>query len=89
MLNWLDFVDLSSLYLFKLKSQSTGNSAQFLKKLFLVKIATLLNFAGKKAITDFNTFQFAESGEKIKLDKVLEEFERYWNPTNNVVFERH
>ena len=30
---WLDFVELSSLSLFKFRSQSTGNSAQILKKL--------------------------------------------------------
>ena len=39
-------------------------------------------------MTLFNTFQFPEGNEK-KLDKVLEQFERYCNPRKNVVFERN
>ena len=53
-----------------------------------IKIAILLNFAGEDAIEVFNTFQFPESDEK-KLDKVLEQFERYCNPRKTVVFEKH
>jgi len=40
---------------------------------------------GEDAIEVFNTFQFPEGDEK-KLDKVLEQFERYCNPRKNVVF---
>ena len=40
------------------------------------------------AIEVLNTFQFPEGDEK-KLDKVLEQFERYCNPRKNVVFERY
>ena len=36
----------------------------------------------------FNTFQFPKGDEK-KLDKVLEQFERYSNPSKKVVFERY
>ena len=39
------------------------------------------------AIEVLNIFQFPEGDEK-KLDKVLEQFERYCNPRKNVVFER-
>ena len=48
----------------------------------------MLNFAGEDAIEVFNTFQFPEGDEK-KLDKVLEQFERYCNPRKNVDFERY
>ena len=58
------------------------------KKDDTVKIAILLNFAGEDAIEVFNTFQFPEGDEK-KLDKVLEQFERYCIPRKNVVFERY
>ena len=53
-----------------------------------VKIAILLNFAREDAIEVFNTFQFPDGDEK-KLDKVLEQFERYCNPRKNVVFKRY
>jgi len=49
----------------------------------------LLSFAGEDAIEVFYTFQFPEGDEK-KLNKVLEQFERYCNPRKkNVVFERY
>ena len=53
-----------------------------------IKIAILLNFAGGDAIEVFNTFEFSEGDEK-KLERVIERFEQYCNPRENVVFERY
>jgi Arc/MetJ-type ribon-helix-helix transcriptional regulator len=53
-----------------------------------IKIAILLNFAGEDAIEVFKTFEFSAGDDK-KLDKVIEQFERYCNPRKNVVFERY
>ena len=77
--NWRRFKQKFDIYITASGSEKKGDE---------VKIAILLNFAGEDAIEVFNTFQFAEGDEK-KLDKVLEQFERYCNPRKNVVFERH
>ena len=77
--NWRRFKQQYDIYL-------TASGSE--KKDDTVKIAILLNFAGEDAIEVFNTFQFPEGDEK-KLNKVLEQFERYCNPRKNVVFERY
>ena len=77
--NWRRFKQQFDIYITASGSEKKGDE---------VKIAILLNFAGEDAIEVFNTFQFAE-GDAKKLDKVLEQFERYCNPRKNVVFERH
>ena len=77
--NWRRFKQQYDIYL-------TASGSE--KKDDTVKIAILLNLAGEDAIEVFNTFQFPEGDEK-KLNKVLEQFERYCNPRKNVVFERY
>ena len=77
--NWRRFKQQYDIYL-------TASGSE--KKDDTVKIAILLNFAGEDAIEVFNTFQFPKGDEK-KLNKVLEQFERYCNPRKNVVFERY
>ena len=77
--NWQRFKQQFDIYITASRSEKKGDE---------VKIAILLNFAGEDAIEVFNTFKFAE-GDAKKLDKVLEQFERYCNPRKNVVFERH
>ena len=77
--NWRRFQQQYEIYLTASCSEKKDDS---------VKIAILLNFAGEDAIEVFNIFQFPEGDEK-KLDKVLEQFEWYYNPKKNVVFERY
>ena len=77
--NWRRFKQQYDIYLTDSGSEKKDDS---------IKIAILLNIAGEDAIEVFNTFQFPEGDEK-KLDKVLEQFERYCNPRKNVVFERY
>ena len=59
------------------------------KKAEDVKTNTLLHLIGPDAVEIFNTFEFAEPGDKAKLAPVLEKFEQYCNPRKNVIFERH
>jgi hypothetical protein len=51
----------------------------------------LLNFAGEDAIEVFNTFEFSAGDDK-KLDKVIEQFERYcsmnWTRLSNSLKEK-
>ena len=65
--NWRRFKEQFDIYI-------TASGSE--KKYDAVKIAILLNFAGKDAIEVLNTFRFAEGDEK-KLNKVLEQFEQY------------
>ena len=49
----------------------------------------LLHIIGDEALGIYNTFVFAESGDSMKLEKVLEKFESYCMPKRNVTYERH
>ncbi len=75
--NWRRFKQQFQIYLVASGSEDKDDP---------IKIAILLNFAGEDAIEVFNTFEFSDDK---KLDKVIEQFERYCNPRKNVVFERY
>jgi Arc/MetJ-type ribon-helix-helix transcriptional regulator len=77
--NWRRFKQQFQIYLVASGSEDKDDP---------IKIAILLNFAGEDAIEVFNTFEFSAGDDK-KLDKVIEQFERYCNPRKNVVFERY
>ncbi|CAB4035564.1 Hypothetical predicted protein, partial [Paramuricea clavata] len=77
--NWRRFKQQFQIYLVASGSEDKDDP---------IKIAILLNFAGEDAIEVFNTFEFSAVDDK-KLDKVIEQFERYCNPRKNVVFERY
>ena len=48
----------------------------------------MLKFAGEDSIEVCKTFHFPEGDEK-KVEKVREQFERYYNPRKSIVFEKH
>ena len=54
-----------------------------------VRAMTLLHVAGPEALEVYNTFQWASDGDENKVDKIMEQFERYCNPRKNLTFERH
>jgi hypothetical protein len=37
----------------------------------------------------YNTFQRGTAGDDVKVDKIMEKFERYCNPRKNLTFDRH
>ncbi|KAF2883942.1 hypothetical protein ILUMI_22234 [Ignelater luminosus] len=50
--------------------------------------AQLLQYIGDEAIHIYNTFKF-EKDEVDKINKLIEKFEEYFKPKNNLVLERH
>ena len=50
---------------------------------------TLLHVAGSEALEVYNTFQWDEDEDNMKVEKIMEKFERYCNPRKNLTFERH
>uniref|UniRef100_A0A8C4RHI8 Gypsy retrotransposon integrase-like protein 1 n=1 Tax=Erpetoichthys calabaricus TaxID=27687 RepID=A0A8C4RHI8_ERPCA len=53
-----------------------------------MKTCILLHIIGEEALEIYNNFQF-DQGEHMKLDVILDKFERYCIPKRNVTFERH
>ena len=54
-----------------------------------VKIRIMLTHAGKEAHEIYKTFQWAEEGDTMKFDKVIEELKEYCTPRKNILFECH
>ena len=77
--NWNQFKQRFNIYIL-----ATDQS----KKTDETKIAILLNLAGDRAIEIFNQFTYETAGDEKKLDKVLDQFEKYCSPRSNVVYER-
>jgi translation initiation factor 4G len=45
-----------------------------------IKSSTLLTIIGPDALEVYNTFQWPEDGDNLKVNKILEQFEQYCNP---------
>ena len=54
-----------------------------------VKTSILLTCIGSKGREIYETFAFAEEGDKLKLKPVLEKFTEYCNPRKNITILRH
>ena len=54
-----------------------------------VQAMALLHVVGIEALEVYNTFQWDTEGDNVKVDKIMEKFERYCNPRKNLTFERH
>ncbi|CAB4033390.1 Hypothetical predicted protein, partial [Paramuricea clavata] len=54
-----------------------------------VKTSILLTCIGEKGREIYDTFEFENAGDKLKLKPVLKKFEEYCNPRSNTTFERH
>ena len=53
------------------------------------RLATLLSIIGDEALEAYNGFQWDTDADKLKIEKVLDNFEKYCNPKRNVPFERY
>ena len=49
----------------------------------------LLTCIGKQKRETYDTFEFENTADKLKLKAVLKKFEEYFNPRGNTTFERH
>jgi hypothetical protein len=54
-----------------------------------VKTSILLTCIGEKGREIYDTFEFENAGDKLKLKPVLKKLEEYCNPRSNTTFERH
>ena len=51
-------------------------------------MASLLNVIGKEGMDMYDTFQWANASDALKIDKVLEKFEERSFPARNETYER-
>ena len=54
-----------------------------------VRGSTFLHIIGQEALDVYNTFTWANAGDKVKVDIVSEKFKNYCSPQKNLTFERH
>ena len=59
------------------------------KKAQEVRVASLLNVIGKEGMDMYETFQWQNSSDALKIDKVLEKFEERCVPVRNETYERY
>ena len=59
------------------------------KKAQEVRVASLLNVIGKEGMDMYETFQWGNSSDALKIDKVLEKFEERCVPACNETYERY
>lgn len=53
-----------------------------------IKVAQLLNVIGNEALAIFYTFQLGDT-DKLKLEDVLDAFDKHFTPKTNVVYQRY
>ena len=70
---------------FELFSLASGLSSKDAK----IQAATLLHVIGPAALEIYNTFTWADEGDKQKVEVILVKYEAYCIPRTNVTWERH
>ena len=53
------------------------------------RVATFLTVIGEEAVDVYNTFNWANEGDNLKIDRVLEKFDAFCNPRKNTIYERY
>ena len=53
------------------------------------RVATLLTVIGEEAVDVYNTLNWDDEGDELKIEKVLEKFELFCNPRKNTIYERY
>ena len=59
------------------------------KKDDAIRVATISTVIGDEALDVFNTFTWDDDEDKVKIDKVLEQFEKFCEPRKNTIYERY
>ena len=54
-----------------------------------VRVATFLTVIGDEALDVYNAFTWDSDEDKVKMDKVLEQFEKFFEPQKNTIYERY
>ena len=54
-----------------------------------MRVATFLTVIGEEAVDVYNTFNWANEGDNLKIDRVLEKFHAFCNPRKNTIYERY
>ncbi|KAI5107408.1 hypothetical protein C0J45_3046 [Silurus meridionalis] len=78
--NWRRFRQRFELYLF-----AAGCASKPAK----VQSSLFLHVAGEEALEVYNTFTFDDADDPNKLDIIMEKFEDYCNPKENITYERY
>ena len=53
------------------------------------RVATFLTVIGEEAVDVHNTFIWANEGDNLKKDRVLEKFDAFCNPRKSTMYERY
>lgn len=69
---------------FRLYMTATGIEGKSQK----VQSSTLLHVIGDEALEIYNTFEFTQQEDRLKLKVLLDKFEEHFTPHRNVTFER-
>ena len=78
--NWKKFKQRFNLYL-----EASG----IMEKDDKQKACLFLHVIGEDELEVYNNFKFEEEADQLKLDKIMELFDRYCNPKKNQTYERH
>lgn len=70
---------------FELYMTATGIEGKAQK----VQSSMLLHIIGDEALEIYNTFEFTQQEDRLKLKVLLDKFEEHFTPHRNVTFERH
>ena len=54
-----------------------------------MQLATFLTVIGEEAVDVYNTFNWANEVDNLKIDRVLEKFDAFCNPRKNTIYERY
>ena len=69
--------------------QITNWLLEFFRKEDQVRVATFLTVIGDEALDVYNAFTWDSEDDKIKIDKVLEQFDNFCEPQKNTIYERY
>ena len=61
-------------------------AAEYDEKTNNVKSSLLLNCIGERAKKVYNTFNFSTTADWMKLEKIIDQFQAYFNPRKNVTY---
>ena len=53
------------------------------------RVATFLTVIGEEAVDVYNTFNWANEGDNLKIDRVLEKFDAFCKPRKNTIYEHY
>ena len=53
------------------------------------RVATFLTVIGEEVVDVYNTFNWPNEGDNLKIDRILEKFDAFCDPRKNTIYERY